>query len=470
MLRTGCGALGGAALLIAGLRVLAWSRGKIMPIPSLTNEPTATELASRIKSGKTSSVEATEAAIARIEKCDESINAIVVRDFDRARQQARDADARLAKGDSAPLLGVPMTVKESFNIAGLQTCWGVAAAAGNIADEDAAVVKRLKAAGAVILGKTNIPPMLTDWFADNPVYGRTNNPHDLDRSPGGSSGGAAAAVASGMVPIEYGSDIGGSIRVPAHYCGTWGLKPTYGIVSKDGHFPPGIEEGAEGVLSVVGPLARSADDLEILLDVTVDRPLPKDRKPLPEARILLLKDHPSAAVEQAIHQHMEELVAVIEDAGAAVTRSTDLLPDLEKQHRDYMRMLNIAVSAGAPKPDGSHVTVREWFDLEDAQARNQRQWQALFEEFDYVLAPVASTVAFPHDPRPMKERTYATDGVERRFSEQLAWAGLVTFPGLPAAVLPVASVDGLPIGLQLITDRYEDFKAIDGARQISALI
>lgn len=437
---------------------------------SLTDEPTASELANSLATGELSAVEATEAAIARVQEQDEAINAVIVRDFQSARQQARDADARLARGETAPLLGVPMTVKESFNIAGLQTTWGIKGASTKPAKDDSAVVKRLKAAGAVILGKTNIPTLLTDWFADNPVYGRTNNPHDHGCSAGGSSGGAAAAVASGMVPVEYGSDIGGSIRVPAHYCGVWGHKPTYGAISQEGHTPPGVKEGANSALAVVGPLARSADDLELIMEATLDRPLVKATKALSDCRILLLLDHPSATLDGQMRRQMEDLVSLIEDAGAEVSRETDLLPDLEKQHRDYMRMLNIAVTAGAPRPDGSQVTVRDWFDLTDAQFRNQLAWRSLFEEFDILIAPVSSTPAFEHDARPMKERTYSVDGVEKPFSEQLAWAGLVTFPGLPATVLPVGTVNDMPVGIQLIADQFEDYKTIDGARQIGALL
>jgi len=438
--------------------------------PTLTTEPGATELVADITAGKLSAIEAVEAAITRIEALDGPINAVVVRDFDRARQAARGADARLAKGERAPLLGVPMTVKESFDIAGLPTSWGVKSAANNIADEDALVVGRLKAAGAVILGKTNVPPMLTDWFAENPVYGRTSNPHDLERSPGGSSGGGAAAVASGMVACEFGSDIGASIRVPAHYCGVWGHKPTYGVIGSQGHSPPGIEEGASPALAVVGPLARSADDLELLFEVALDRPLPKNTKPLDCSRFLLIADHPSAGLDDALRRQIENVVGLLEDAGAEVARESDLLPGLENQHRDYMRMLNIALSGGAPRADGSETTVRTWFELCDAQFRNQQRWRALFEEFDYVLAPPSSTAAFLHDTAPMKDRTTIINGQQYPFGQQLAWAGLATFPGLPSTVLPIGEAEGLPVGLQVIAERYNDHDTIDAARQIAKLL
>lgn len=442
-----------------------------MTAASLTRESSAIDLAAEIAAGKLTSVEATEAAITRIEELDEAINAVVVRDFDRARQQARDADARLAKGEEAPLLGVPMTVKESFNIAGLPTTWGIESAAGNIVHEDAALVKRLKKAGAVILGKTNVPPMLADTFSENPIYGRTNNPHNHGHSPGGSSGGAAAAVASGMVALEYGSDIGGSIRVPAHYCGIWGHKPTYGVVSMEGHFMPGPEEeGASRPLSVVGPLARGADDLELLLDITLDRPLAKNTVLIKDAHILLLTDHPAATTDDGLCKRMEHVSALLEDAGAQVSRSTDLLPDLVQQHRDYLHMLNAVMNAGIPRPDGTEVTAQDWFTLLDAQAQNQRRWRSVFEEFDFVLAPPSSTAAFPHDTTPMKDRRIMINGEDHAAAKQLAWAGLATFPGLPSTVLPIGMVDDLPVGMQVITDRYQDFKAIDGARQIDALL
>ncbi|MEP3225092.1 MAG: amidase family protein [Parasphingorhabdus sp.] len=441
-----------------------------MPVASLTEEPTGLALAAKIASGETTAVDAAQAAIARIERLDSGINAVVVRDFDRGLQQAQAADALRLSGQKLPFLGVPMTVKESFNIAGLPTTWGMEEAAHNLATEDSMVVKRLKQAGAVILGKTNVPPMLADTFSENPIYGRTNNPHHLGHSPGGSSGGAAAAVASGIVALEYGSDIGGSIRVPAHYCGIWGHKPTFGVISLEGHFMPGQEEGASRPLSVVGPLSRDADDLELLLNVTLDRPLPKESIQLDNARILLLTDHPSATTGNGLVGHMEQVATLLENAGAQISRSHDDLPDLAQQHRDYLHMLNIVMMAGAPRPDGTAVEARHWFALLDAQARNQRHWRSVFETFDLILAPPSSTPAFAHDNRPMKDRKILVDGQEYPAAMQLAWAGLVTFPGLPATVLPIGMDQGLPIGMQVISDRYQDYKALDGARKIGALL
>src|SRR5689334_4264689 len=180
---------------------------------------TAGELAEALRARTISASEVVEHTIARIAALDQKLNAVVVRDFERAREAAKAADAALARGERRPLLGVPMTVKEAFNVAGLPTTWGIASAKGNIVKDDALTVARLKAAGAIILGKTNVPVMLTDWQSYNDVYGQTNNPWDVTRSPGGSSGGSAAALAAGFVPLELGSDIGGSLRAPAHFCG-----------------------------------------------------------------------------------------------------------------------------------------------------------------------------------------------------------------------------------------------------------
>ena len=293
--------------------------------------PTATagDLVAALADRRIGALELTDIAIARIEAVDGPINAVVVRDFDRARDAARAADAALARGERRPLLGLPMTVKESHNVAGLRTSWGVELFGRWIAPQDAVGVARLKAAGAVILGKTNVPPMLADWQSDNPLYGRTNNPLDLARSPGGSSGGGAAALAAGMVPLEFGSDIGGSIRVPAAFCGVYGHKPSYGIIPPRGHAPPGAD-GAAIPLSVIGPLARDVADLERALEVLAGPDadeaagwglqLPAARHDrLADYRVLLLTAHPAAAVDAGVADALEALGGRLGAAAARVS-------------------------------------------------------------------------------------------------------------------------------------------------------
>jgi len=439
-----------------------------MPFPSLTNEPTATEIAVDITSGEISSLEATEAAIARIEALNGPINAVVVSDFENALATAKRLD-ETGSAKSQPLFGVPMTVKESFDLTGQPTTWGLGHARSNIAQSDSIVVQRLKKAGAVILGKTNIPPDLADWQSNNPVYGRTNNPHNLGRTPGGSSGGGAAAVASGMVPCEFGSDIGGSIRVPAHYCGIWGHKPTFDVINLDGHLYPGTD-GASPALAVCGPLARSAEDLALLLEVTLNHPLQRREVPIKSAKFLLIDEQPMVGCVSAYRAELDRVAGAIDDAGGHVERRSELVPDLEQSHANYLKMLNIAMAGGLPAPDGTQATVRDWFNLLDEQERVYRKWKDLFAEFDFILAPVSATPAFPHHEGQIFQGNIAVDGEALPAAPQLAWAGMVIFPGLPSTVLPIGEVDGLPVGMQVIGNKYQDYQTIDSARQIGALL
>lgn len=436
--------------------------------PKLTDEPGAAETIAAIRAGKLRPVDATEAAIARVEATDGALNAVVVRDFDRARAAAKALqDAGPQSGQ--PLYGLPMTVKESFDIAGLPTTWGMADHTRHIAAKDAVVVERLKAAGAVILGKTNVPPSLADWQAANPVYGRTNNPHDTARSPGGSSGGSGAALASGMVAADYGSDIGGSIRIPAHFSGVWGHKTTWGVVSSKGQEIPG-SDGAEMPLGVVGPLARSADDLALLLEVTLDDPLKLTAKPVSEARFLYLERHPLCPVDPAVRAPIEAAVAEIEKAGGKVDRTSDLVPDLVRFHEAYMRMLQIAMSRGAPGPAGQVATAAQWFGLLDTQHHAQRAWAAVFARYDFVLIAPAALPAFPHDERAMPERLWEIDGQGCGPEAVLAYAGIAVFAELPATVLPVGAAGHLPTGMQVIGPRRGDRDCIAMAGAIGRLI
>ncbi|MEP1605795.1 MAG: amidase family protein, partial [Marinomonas sp.] len=428
-----------------------------MAYPKLTEQPGALETAAAVKAGEMSPLESVQAAIARIEKLDIHVNAVVVCDFERALDTARAMDRKSPSADQL-LFGVPMTVKESFDIAGLPTTFGHAKFASNIAKRDAKMVRQLKAAGAIIIGKTNVPIDLSDWQSFNAVYGRTNNPYNHDHSPGGSSGGSAAAVASGMVPCEIGTDIGGSVRVPAHFCGVWGHKPSWGLLSKHGHDHPALggKDAHDGALSVAGPLARHGADIEAIMRLTSQVPLTAKPKPLKECRLLLALDYPGAPVDAAVAGPIEAAAAELEKAGARIDRTSDLLPDLAQQQADYLRMLNTAMARGAPAPNGTRATASDWFDLLDAQARNELAWEALFETYDAVLCPPAPVLAVPHTDGPVFQTTIRINGEDVEASRGLAWAGIATFPNLPGTVLPIGESGGLPCGLQVIAPRWRD--------------
>jgi amidase len=447
--------------------------------PDLESAP-AHAVVTAIAEGRLSAREACDAAIARIERLDGAINAVVVRDFERAREQAAMRDRQRAQGERQPLLGLPMTVKESLDVAGLPTTWGLPPFRDFRPKEDAVVVARLKAAGAVILGKTNVPPSLADWQSTNPIYGRTVNPHDPSRSPGGSSGGSAAAVASGMVALECGSDIGGSIRVPAAFCGVFGLKPSFGLVPTRGHGFPGTD-GAGVELAVVGPLARSAVDLEIALGVLAgpdamagvawrtDLPAARVRG-LADCRLLVLDTHPRARTDTLVRDALDRLGDDAARAGAAVARESALLPDLGAAHDDYLAMLMTIMTRGAPNVQ-KVISAHEWFGLLDKQLRLRRQWQAMFEGFDAVVAPAFGTVAYPHVDAPdMASSTLTIDGEPTPYGAQLAWPGVATFANLPATAAPIGRTPaGLPIGVQVIGPFLQDRTTIAIAGWLNAL-
>jgi amidase len=441
---------------------------------------TALQLAEAVRARRASAVELCDAAIGRIERLDAAINAVVVRDFERARAAAQRCDEAVARGESGALLGVPMTVKESYNVAGLATTWGLLPFRDFRATEDATLVARLKAAGAVILGKTNVPPALADWQSTNPIHGTTVNPRDPTRTPGGSSGGGAAAVAAGMVPLELGSDIGGSIRVPAHFCGIFGHKPSFNLLPSRGHAPPGAD-GAGIDLAVCGPMARSAADLELALDVLAG-PDTDDatgyRLDLPEprhvgvegCRVLLLDTHPSARTDASMHDALHRLAGDLVREGASIERSSPLLPDLAAAHRVYLAMLGTITTRGVPG-ERPVISAHEWFGLLDQRAKVRRRWQGVFAQFDVVLAPPFGTAAFPLTSEPdWRKRSLLIDGEPTPFGDQIAWSGMATFAGLPATVAPIADdAQGLPLGVQIIGGYLHDRTTLAFAGHIESL-
>lgn len=450
-----------------------------MAYPQLTDKPGALETAAAIRAGKISASEAVDAAITRIEKLDGPINALAVPDFERAHKAATELDKTGPRNDQ-PLFGVPITVKESFDVAGLQSCWGHKRLTDYIAPRDSDLVRRMKAAGAVILGKTNVPVDLSDWQSFNEVYGRTANPHNPDRSPGGSSGGSAAAVASGMVPCEFGTDIGGSVRVPAHFCGIWGHKTTWGLVSQKGHSHPqmarrkGFVAAHDGALSIAGPLARNAEDLAVLTKISAQFPLTRSEKPLSQCRLLALTDYPGSYVDQSVAEPTEAAIDALIAAGITIDRTSDLIPDLEAQQAVYLKMLNTAMARGAPSSDGKRSTATDWFDFLDAQATKEFEWARLFETYDFVLAPPAPVLAIEHLDKAVFARTLRINGENVPAAPGIAWAGLATFPNLPATVLPIGSgvYEGaeLPCGMQVIGPRMADLDCIYTAREIGKIL
>lgn len=450
-----------------------------MSYPQLTDKPGALATAAAIRDGKFSVAEAVDAAIVRIEQLDTEINALAAPNFEAAYTQASELD-KTGPRDDQPLFGVPMTIKESFDVAGLPTTWGHTQHADQIAPRDAELVRRLKAAGVVIIGKTNVPPELTDWQSTNPVYGRTCNPHDTARSPGGSSGGSAAAVASGMVPCDYGTDIGGSVRVPAHFCGVWGHKTTWGVVSKAGHDHPlmarreGFVAAHDGALSIAGPLARNAADLAILTQIGAQHPLARTNKPLSECRLLAITEYPGSPVDESVLAPTETALETLSQAGVVIDRRSDLLPDLAWQYSTYLKMMNVAMARGAPAPNGKRASATDWFDLLDAQAEAVARWDALFAHYDFVLAPPAPVLAVPHSDIPVFKSKLIINGAEQPGGTGLAWAGLATFPNLPATVLPIGSGNylgsTLPCGMQVIGPRWADLDCIAAAQTIGTIL
>ena len=461
----------------------------------------ATDLAAAVRGGEVGSEELLDHLVTRIEALDGAINSVVHWDLDRARESARAADAAVARGDEVgPLHGVPMTIKDSFQTEGCITTSGSPDLAEFVPPADAAPVARLREAGAIPFAKTNLPLFAGDIQSYNEVYGTTNNPHDLARTPGGSSGGSAAALAMGFTPIELGSDIGGSIRVPAHYSGVMGHKPSYGIVPAHGQIPglPGTLSQAD--LAVAGPMARTVDDLEVQLDVISgpDRwAAPAWRLDLPPARATQLGDLRIAAwlddercpVDADTSGVLGELVNSIDAAGGHV--DIDARPGftLEKAFSVFSNLLFAALSGGHSKSKIEHMAAdtsgtslglvkrgsaarhRDWLSDQERRLQMRALWAEFFDGFDAILMPVQPRPAIPHDhSEPQWDRRVEIDGVDRPYLDLFKWIAPAGLAYLPATVVPVGtSADGRPIGVQIVGPYLEDRTTLQVARHIAQI-
>ena len=439
------------------------------------NFRSAGELTAALRAGDVSSVELADAAIAGIERDHGAINAICVPDFDRARAAARDADQARGRGVDRPLLGIPVTVKESYNMVGMPTTWGMPQYRNFVPAEDAVQVSRLKAAGAVVLGKTNVPLGLQDLQSFNEIYGTTNNPWDQGRTSGGSSGGSAAALASGFGALSIGSDLAGSLRTPAHFCGVYAHKPTLGLAAMRGMTPPAAPAlPTEADLAVVGPMARTARDLTLLLDVMAGPdPLtlgvahevtlpPARHNALGDFRVLVLEEHPFIATGAAVRAGINRVADALVAGGARVERDSPLLPDLAEAASLYTQLLFSGSTARFPvdaaRLRGMVLSHSDWIEANNRRELHRHGWRQLFGEFDAVVCPITPTPAFPHDHNPdLLERRLDVDGTEYAYFDQLVWAGVATMPGLPATAIPAGrSPEGLPVGVQIIGPMFGD--------------
>ena len=465
---------------------------------------TATELAAALQRRELGSVELLAALLERIERLDPAVNAIVTTDIERAMGEARAADDAIAQGRAlGPLHGLPMTVKDSFATAGMRATAGATELAEYVPAEDATAVARLRAAGAIVFGKTNLPAWAGDCQSYNELFGTTNNPWDVERTPGGSSGGAAAAVATGMAPLELGSDLGGSIRIPSHFCGVYGLKPSFGIVSPHGHLPPPPGVLTELDANAVGPLARAASDLALALGVlagTDETTRVAWRLELPPPRAQDLRAYRVAAclddayftIDRAVLAVLEQLIDALRGAGVTVDTESRP-PDLAEGHDVAQRLIQGGVSIAVPPeeydrllgeaarrgPDDDSPPAR-WArnitqrarDVQFAGERRlhlRRAWAEYFRSYDVLLTPVTPTPAFLHDQDPdVDARTIVLDGAPFPYSDQFAWLQAVGNAYLPAVSAPAGRTPtGLPVGVQVVGPFLEDRTVIDFAGRMA---
>jgi amidase len=448
----------------------------------------AIDMLAALRERRVSSQELVDMHLARIEAHDREINAIPVRTPDRARAAARRADAAIASGDARALLGLPTTLKESTQTAGLPQTAGLEPFRDYKPATDGPLAARVFEAGACLLGKTNIPAGLADWQADSPIYGRTKNPWDLTRTPGGSTGGGGAALAAGLTPLEVGSDIGGSIRVPAAYCGVYGHRPSETAIAKAGVFPLADLPNPAALMGVQGPLARSAFDLELLFDVLagpvvgedrawrLDLPPPRQRR-LRDFRVAVMPAPAWVKPARDMQDKVDELARFLGRVGAKVSVAMPAV-DPEAYFRDYLTLLNVMMSQGRPRAereaaarerrragdfvaraeaDGMVLDAGDYLMLVNRREAARAAWRAFFEDYDVLVGPMALDAAFPHQSGEFSARRLQIDNESVPYEMNLTYPMWAIFAGQPSTAFPAGkNRAGLPLGLQAIGPYLED--------------
>jgi amidase len=466
---------------------------------------TASQLAQAVLTRQISATELVELTFQRIDRVNPKINAIVWEFREHAKARARQADEALAKGDAVGALhGVPVTIKESFAYRGSPSTWGLAPLKEAMSPRTAVAIERLESAGAIVVGKTNVPVMLGDWQSDNPVFGTTNNPWDVSRTAGGSSGGSAAAVAAGLGALSVGSDLNGSLRIPAHFCGVYGHKPSLELISTAG-FQPGPWDGAPGYpmdLAIVGPMARSAGDLAIALTALAGpnsdeakawswRMPPPRHSRLADFRIGYVFDADAAPLASDVRASCEKVIAELRKAGAAIEQGWPAGFDPRAEMKTFLYLLGAFLAADMNSAQREQARERfaknaddlfaaaavephaRWLHETVRRMKCRAVWQQYFERHDVFLLPTTVTTAFPHDHgEPMHNRTVTTS--ERTWTYVQAipyWMMPATLAGLPATVAPIGrTASGLPVGIQIVAPMWEDGTSIEFAARLADMV
>ena len=466
----------------------------------------ATEQLSLLAAGEISSVELLEVHLARAQLLQDPINALATIEAEQALQAAAECDRQRRAGQATGSLhGLSLSVKDALATAGMRTTGGATELSNHVPGRDAEVVARVKAAGAVVFAKSNLPRWSGDLQAFNEIFGTTNNPWDQTRGPGGSSGGAAAAVATGQTSLEIGTDIGGSIRLPSHFSGVCGHKPSYGVVPQLGYVDHVSYGVSEADVNVVGPIARTVDDLSLLFDVLAgpradqssgwSLHLPAPHHHAEQFRVAAWLDDPGCPVSRAVTEVLTHAVNTLMGAGIPVDtdarpahRFTDVwevgLPLVSaatspgRTPEEFSRLQALAADTDpqravmAMRAQASTIGHRDWLALTERREHNRHNWAQFFQSFDVLLAPVAFIPAFPHlQEGNVYSRRITVDGGERDYADLLAWTTQFGYVYLPSTVVPVGwTPDGLPVGVQVVGPYLGDRSTLAFARLLESLL